>query len=675
MKNLFFKILLSSVLIIYFVGCGGGGGSVKTSILSKPIATGDGNGNIVISGTLSLDSMMSNLKGVSSVVLTGLNFTLPTVTNKSCKVVSDNLPNSIDITSDNLIDFTATISGECYILNEVRLNGVKTIKYNNGVSQSDDFVYTVKYDNSSLLNAYNSTTIKVNTPSNITTQETSNIAYQILNNTMQLQDSNIKEVDIQTLDSSKILLVDDKGNEVNDLVYTSSYRQFAIKGKDSGQGYIKITVVATVDNETIKKSQVISFNINSKNYSNKYNINLSLPDLFSVNKKESITINIVKQDDNLTYIEDADVNSVTVTFEKKLISFVNNSDIFRYSYSKNARKNIDIYTKTVAGVETIHVEANVFDGEKNVNIQSDYPITIIGGSPNSISIVYKDTSYESPFFYDTYIIHAVDKYGNPAKEGSTIYLGAVNGLTKDANGNELYVKNGGKISRGLRGALFNLTDPSYDFSNVMYHDSVIVLSQENKTNPLYLGGWIVDNVKNNSTLEFSKPYTGKDTDGLTFVVGNEKRYDICEKQVKLIDFDSDDNTYTLNTGGMKEIRLRYPSYMVGKDVYLYVNSYDENRTGVSIRKKLWGNGIDSTVDATACTAGNNCNIDISFTVKNSDAPLKNENFSLGNFTISSKCANPTLTKSNTKCDGIITINTNYADGCSIKWNGTLLFEH
>ena len=674
MRNLLLNIFLSGMVIINFLGCGGGESSVKTSILSKPIATGDSSGNIVVSGTLSLDSMMSNLQGINSVVLTGLNFTLPA--GSGCKVISDNLPTNLDVTSDNLIDFKITISGECYALDEVKLNGIKTTKYNNGVSQNDNFIYDVKYDNTALLSIYNSANIKVNNPSNITTQETNTLTYQILKNTAQLQDIDVREVDIQTLDSSKIVLIDDKGNEVNNLTYTSlPYKQFIIKGKDSGQGNVKITVIADIDNETIKKSQIISFNINSINYANKYNVNLSLNDSFSIDQKESIGISIVKQDDNLTYIDDTNINNVTVTFEKKLISFASNSDIFTYSYSKNARNNIDVYTKTIAGVDTIHIDANIFDGEKNVDIQSDYPITIIGGSPSSISIVYKDTSFESPFFYDTYVVHAVDKYGNPAKEGSTIYLGAVNALDKDVNGDELYVENGGKISRGLDSALFSLTDASFDFSNVAYHDSVVVLSQENKMNPLYLGGWIVDDIENNSTLKFSKPYNGEDTDGLTFVVGNEKRYDICEKQVKLIDFDSDDNTYTLNTGGMKEIRLRYPSYMVGKDVYLYVNSYDENRTGVSIRKKLWGNGIDSKVDATACTVGSNCNIDILFTLKSSNAPLENEDFSLDNFTISNGCTNATLVKSNTKCDGAITINVNYADGCSIKWNGNLMFEH
>ena len=670
---------LTLILFLVFVsGCGGGGSSVDTSVLAKPVASSDTSGNIVVSGTLNLDSKLSNIKTISSVKLSGLDLSLPNDSN--CTITSLDIPNNVDVTTATPVNFSATLSGECYENNNLHLSAVETIAFTNGVSTHKNYNYNINYDNEKIHNDYNKLSIKTNQLSNIMSNKNYNFTYQLYNISKgtQISDINTKEVKIETTDSSKIVLVDDKNNEVNSITYTAKpYNKVSFKALKAGNAGIKISAVVKIDNEYVRKVTLVRLSIGETVSNANYIISLDSNNIFSIASNGSIGVSIVRKDDNSTLINNANIHSVTVKFQNRLISFDKTSDIFTYSYAKLAQKNINFYTKTTAGVENIRVDANIFDGEKNVSIQQNLPITIIGGAPHSISLVYKDTSYNNPFFYDTYVIQAVDRYGNPAKEGSQIYLGAINGLVKDSNGNELYVNNGGTIwNDDSNQAELNLTDSRFNFDNVTYQDSVVILSSSSKMNPLYLGGWIVDNVIDNKTLQFNKTYNGIATKNLSFLVGNEKRYDICEKQAKLIDFDSSDNSYTLGKGGKKEVKLRYPSYMVGKDIYLYVNSYDKNRVGTSIRKKLHGTGITASVDTSACTNGKACDIPITFTVKGSNNVLKNENFTLGNFIISSGCNSPTLKISNTQCNGQVIIHVaNYSSKCNVNWDKSLNYEH
>ncbi len=682
MKKIIANIFVSILLLQFFFGCGGGGSSVDTSVLARPVASSDTSGNIVVSGTLHLDSKLSNANAIKSVKLSGLTLSLSNDSN--CTVISSDIPNNIDITAAVPVDFTATLSGECYENNDLYLSAIETITFINMVSIHKNYTYDINYDNTKIRNDYNKISIKTNQLSNLMSNKTYNFTYQLYNisTNSQLSDDSVQKVKIETSDSSKFILIDDTNNEVNDISYTAKpYNNISFKTLNAGTANIKVSAVVKIDNEYIKKDILVPLSIGASLNSSNYNISVDVNNIFSISSEGSIRVSIVRKDDNTTLIDNKNVNSVTVKFQNKLISLDKTSDIFTYSYSKLAQKNINFYTKTTAGVENIRINANVFDGEKNVSIQQNIPVTIIGGAPHAISLVYKDTAYVNPFFYDTYVIQAVDRYGNPAKEGSQIYLGAINGLVKDSHGNELYVPNGGTIwNDDSNQAELNLTNTKFDFSNVAYQDSVIILSSSDKMDPLYLGGWIVDSVPDNKTLKFNKTYNGTTTNNLSFLVGDEKRYDICEKQAKLIDFDSSDNTYILDKGGKKEVKLRYPSYMVGKDVYLYVNSYDEKRVGTSIRKKLKGMGITASVDTSACSNGKDCDIPITFTVKGSNSVLKNENFTLSNFTISSGCSNPTpptLKISNTGCNGqiIVHIVKYNSSNCKVDWDKSLNYEH
>jgi len=678
MRKIVVNVFIFILFLVVVSGCGGES-SVDSSVLARPVASSDVSGNIKVSGILSLDSKLSNFKSISSVLLSGLTFSLPNDSN--CSIVSSSVPSNVDITDATPVDFSVVLSGECYENSNLHLSAVETTTFTNKVSTHKNYSYDVHYDNSKIYDDYNKISIKTDQLSSVMSNKTYNFTYQLYNASKesQISNDNVQEVKIETTDSSKIVLIDDKNNEVNDITYTAKpYGKVSFKTLNAGVASIKVSAIIKINNEYIKKHVLIPLSIGASLSNTNYAIALDINHILSISSEDLLGISIVRKDNNSTLIKTAKVNSVTVKFQNKLISFDKTSGIFTYSYSKMGQKNINFYTRTIAGVENIIVEANVFDGDKNVSIQQELPVTIIGGAPHSISLVYKDTTFVDPFFYDTFVIQAVDRYGNPAKEGSQIYIGAVNGLIKDSHGNDLYVQNGGTIwDDDSNQAELNLTNPGFDFSNVKYQDSVIILSSSNKMDPLYLGGWIVDSVPDNKTLKFNKAYNGTTTNSLSFVIGNEKRYDICEKQAKLIDFDSSDNSYTLGKGGKKEVKLRYPSYMVGKDIYLYVNSYDTNRVGTSIRKKLRGTGITASVDTSACAEGKSCDVPVTFTVNGSNDVLKNENFTLSNFTISSGCKNPTLKISNTQCNGKVTINvTDYnSSSCTISWDKSLNYEH
>jgi hypothetical protein len=908
MKKTFVHIVILLLLQILFVACGGGGGvSVDSSTTGAPIVSGDSSGNMKLDGILKLDVESNSL--ISSVGLynLALSFSKKSQIPSGCKIISTNFPENLDITDGAVVDYQITLSSECYNIDKINLNAIKTTKFANGAIKNENYAKEINFDNSKILNAYNSLQIDITNSNSIEQGDIGEFSYQLNNSqNTQLPDADTQSIKIATTDSSRIVLID-SDNSVNEITKNKPYDQVNFKGILAGKANLAITVIATIDGITVKKLKNIELNIisqiincslkkilldpnefianegtiqtiniytldennqpvqsrqvnisypivgntifgefdknsiisdqdgkasiaftpkNSTNFagttkevnissvsngcdtisellkikfpqnknsanlvdqiilspqkikvisglaqditiytlnkdhqpisadvkiefpqedgqvfgefdtysfktddkgkyilhytaphnidsfdgdknltlsvqdinaktvdltlsfektilsSKEYTLSLLPSDAISVNNSSAIIVKIIQKDDNTTIINDQNVNNVNITSLNKLIYFDNNSSDYNYAYSSGL-KSIDIHTKPISGIDVLHVSANIFDNEKNVTISQDFPVTIISDAPNSISLVYKSSSFTTPFYYDTFVVHAVDKYGNPAREGSKIYLGAVNGIIKDSNGNELYVNKGGAIA-SINGEKteFDLPDNNFDFANVQYRDTLIVLAEEDKMSPYYLGGWIVDTVSDDSkALYFDKPYLGISESGLTFLVGNERRYDICTKEPALADFDSVDGSYTLVSGGMKDVILRYPPNLIGKDIYLYANSYDNKRVGVAIRKKLWGveNEISASVNTDNCVKNSNCDVYVSFHLNSANAPLEDENITLDNFTISSLCGNPQLKKSNTLCDGQIIINTDYnatEDGeCSVAWNNSLNYAH
>jgi hypothetical protein len=583
--------------------------------------------------------------------------------------------------------FTITTNNECANINTLILQTLEAANYVDTTNKTIQSTITFEKD--------------INISKTVTSDEDVGVSSLVVSpSSFKVVDGLQKEITVITLDqnsnpvpSSKVKIsvpVDANGDVFG------SFDSYELTTGDNGQATVTYTAPDDIDsfegNESvafsvvdtsISKSVTLIFSQDvtdeNETVAVDYEITMSVPNSIEVDNSGNIIVNIVESKNSENEILDNNVHEVNVT------SLVNGFISFKgdgseaYEYNSTASKSITVYSAKTSGIDILRVSAYIFDGEKNVTITKDFPLTISSGPISSMSIVYSKTTYDGVFFNDEYTVHAVDKFGNPANAGSKIYMGVVNGLRVDKDDDELFVEKNGTIDYDSSNDIteFNLTNTDSDFSNVEEGDNVVILAEANRLDSKYLGGWVIGTKVDDKTLNFESKYFGDTTEKLTFVVGNENRYDGCEKTVKVADFDSADKTYTTDDNGNAKLTLRYDPYLIGKDVYIYANSYSDKRVGTALRKKLWGTGIPVPASLT-CTAPDSgsktCTFD--FVLTPSDSPKVLQDVRIGGFKLSGECTVKS-TDLLTECDGVvsITVDTPAKKSCTVQWNGSIQYEH
>ena len=410
-----------------------------------------------------------------------------------------------------------------------------------------------------------------------------------------------------------------------------------------------------------------------------YEFDVVQPSKFTIENEGSLIINIVESADNEKYIDKNYVYDVNVSVKNGLLFFNEDKNLTKYEYNLSASKYVPVYTGKYSGIETLTLSAKIFNGEKNVTITSEVPIVVESGPITSISINYVSSSYDTDtgLYEDTYSIHAVDKYSNPAKPGSKIVVGAIVGAK--------ITSTTGKIDYDKTLSQTQFLDTSgITFNSVDVKDSVAIFSTSTRTDGSYLGGWIVDNKSSdNKTLYFSNDYNGTVTNNLVYVIGNEKRNDNCTGGVAVADFDHKDGTYEIGDDGTTLLKLRYDRYLVGKTIALYANSYQDKRIGISMKRILWGTGVTS--DAKSCDnskGSSKMTCYLQFTLKlNVGNNFTMQNTNIGGYTIECKdgnyVINTTGTTYKTDCNGHVELNITVDAGatCRANWNNAVVYEY
>ena len=447
------------------------------------------------------------------------------------------------------------------------------------------------------------------------------------------------------------------------------YDSIAINGQ-----FVNQAPKSTIESESLSIDNVIQMDTS-------YTLNAILgSSTFNIEDTADINVEIYKKDNNLSFISDDNVLSVTLTSDSPEIAkiSVDGSDTSSYNYSHKAQKNIKLQSYSKSGIATIKATALIFDGKKNVTITKDFTFTVASGPISSISLVYSDTVYGSGLFSNNYTVHAVDKYGNPANKGEQIYAGVVNGLrVSSGDGVTPLYGQTGTIHSGTP-AKFSVDNSALQFGNVQANrDRVVVLANENNHDAKYLGGWLIQSIDSLINLTLDDPYSDTNTANLTFAIGSEDRVDTCGDSLALADLDSKDGSYTIGDNGTTQLTLKYDPYLTGKDIFMYVNSYTTNgRVGTSLKEKLGGTGTTAT-DKTCATVGD-CSTTLAFTIndtggealKNVAVPIKYEGSCQF---IPGKTVNVAVLG----CAGTIYTevnSTDAADPCVISWGGTISYD-
>jgi len=673
--------------LIGLASCGGGGGAIDSEI-SESIVTTNSDGDIVVNGKILIDSSSSDL----TISLSNIVFRSD---NESCILgYSPNTESVLDVTNGAEIDYEVIIDGFCKDINSLIFEADKTIKYTYTIDDTqkekirvEKYTDEVNFKNIAFDKNFN---IEIN-PQIAEVGQVTSFSIRVTDSLgNEISNDNVISVVVRSSNSDKLSLVDEQNITTSEIVYTNlSFKEINVQAKSSGNVKLLVQAVLKSGNNNYKVKKEFDIEIGGgEDFSNKkFKIDLISGKSFIVDSISKFTIEI-KDSESDEFIDDSYITNVTVSTSHGLIKFSSdnigdlNDNYSEDSFEYKSDKSKVIYAKTgkISGLETLKVNVILdINDSYEENISQEFTLAVVSGSPNTISLIYVDSSYENGLYSDRYRVQAIDKYGNPARAGSKIYVGAVSGLIQDDEDKDIYVT-GSSTSKGIikkitNGIEFSVSRSNY-FENVSNYDTLVVLADENKLDSSYLGGWIVKDKIDNSRLLLEGDFNITETSELLFLVGNEKRYDPCEQQPKSVDFDSEDNTYELQEDGTTYFILKYPPFMVGKDVYLYANSYDEKRVGVSMRKKLYGTGVSA--NSVTCADGGKCD-KITFSLNDSSYHLTLQELeALSNFSYSGDCDTSKLvTTVNTGCSGVVDLNV-YADdngSCTVYWDNSLPYEH
>jgi hypothetical protein len=510
------------------------------------------------------------------------------------------------------------------------------------------------------------------------------------------QSSQKFDISIYTLDSDNRplsetvlanFLIDDKNKTFGEL------SQYNILTNTSGKAVITFTAPLDINIEGTKyinlfidkldKKISIPVTFNPTTKATLYAVKLVQKNpSFQVDTKGNLGFKIVKQYDDSLLISDVDVNDVNISSENHLLSLDEEHTKFNAEYNLSAEKSFEIWTGIHSGIDFLDVNASVFDGEKNITINEKLKVVVVSGAISSISVNYLNTKYDTGtgLYIENYAIHAVDKYSNPATKGSKIYFGAV-------NNEKVFYENNGTIYDDNGQTKLDAND--VNFSEVKERDTLIVFPDSDRKYGEYLGGWLIDKITDNGngdyTLELNEPYTLSKIDNLDYVIGNERRYDVCYKTIALVDVDSADGTYEVDKNGIAYAKLRYDPYLIGKTVALYANAVTDKRVGTASKTVLRGEKIivsDNSTLGCETNSSKECKVSViledslGYTVKGT--PLR------GTFIIDTT---PTDADASCKievedavsaCNGVFNITLKADDKdkkCYINWTNTIYTEY
>ena len=363
------------------------------------------------------------------------------------------------------------------------------------------------------------------------------------------------------------IVTDAQGNA--DIIYTAPSSIDGLSDRN-------ISIIETVTNI----SKILTIQFQQINKEQLYDLNLSVNNSINVDGTGTLGITIHESGKPTKLIADSDVKEVNATMKfPDMLRF--DADATGVTYSGENQKAYKLWAKHLSGVAIVKISATIFNGTKNVTLTQEFPVVILAGEIFSMSIFHNKNSFDpnTGLHEDYYTIHAVDTYGNPVSAGTALHPSLIN-QPKSA-----LVVGTGSIETPNK---FKDTN----FSGVTDTDRVIVLPSIGKIDKLYLGDWTIDNVSN-TELTFKETFSGTNTSGLTYIVGNSKRIIVRNniQQVAAADISSPSGSYITDSKGNAQFVVKYDPVLKGEYFYLAANA-DSNgrRIGTSLESIFFYGG-------------------------------------------------------------------------------------
>ncbi|NPA04201.1 MAG: hypothetical protein GXO61_04990 [Epsilonproteobacteria bacterium] len=536
----------------------------------------------------------------------------------SCAIASSTFDQEIDITNKEYIDFeivfktpcrtdVITVSGEKRITNEVFINGQLYTS-----TKTENFGPVRLFNN---VNS-NSYTIKIK-PSDgersIKQNSVKTLYYKITNpQGEEISSSHIKALKIRSLDSEKLLLLLNDDTLVSEISLEppiSSFGSVVVRSL-STPGEAKISIKALIEGDNFD-DEISSF----------YSLEV-----------EPLPIRIYEARLNYpqNYVKVGEISSIEYTIYQ-------NKELVPSSQIKNLEFTIGGGVFVLGdGSETTHYTPPFFDSAGSIYFKATNPqdylritlkVTFQDGtqkitslkiavgeeSINKFNVDYVGTRYDEELglFVDTYSILSLNPSFSPTVKvdvitpkilyPKTYYDDFLKGKLDFNNPNVFYEDiyyemlhqqpSGEFIS--YSSTIFKTS--RFDLRNIIPgEDKLLILPNRNNPNKTIIGAWEIANIldRNRMLLQQTYPYGSKK--GLSFVIGNNTRYNVAQDTIAMMRLDHPLGVYELDEKGMTKVEIYYPSFMAGKDMFISVTAGEgKDRVGNVYKRTLTGTELTS----------------------------------------------------------------------------------
>ncbi len=382
------------------------------------------------------------------------------------------------------------------------------------------------------------------------------------------------------------------------------------------------------------------------------------------------------------------IDSITLEAEEK-----NSTDGKYFNFITYSGEQGPVYVipkNSIRAADNVAIKMNKLSGTTNLVFKakiklkedqtSDYklkiPLVIEKNRSSSMAIVPIGTRFENGLFIDRFVIHVVDKYGNKAKDGTSISTGVINNPKLYTNAfnetlNDITNKyilhdvikyDNASYFRNDRGS-FDKNNAAFTFpysidlleDPITNDDTLVFLANEKKYKPENLGGWDIEDIDlANNKVSLINMDKGDLIDDISFVVGNEYRYDECDQTIMNAAASSFEATEVKD--GVAYAELRYVPAMVGKSVFIYANSR-LNDKHIGISRKITLSGLGLTPNTLTCDykdTGPNCGVRFKMLLNGTDK-IPAQNVYLEQPTLAGPQVFNIATASKTDCNGWTTV--------------------
>lgn len=344
---------------------------------------------------------------------------------------------------------------------------------------------------------------------------------------------------------------------------------------------------------------------------------------------EVFTLSIKDNKGNL--VPDADVNATIISNQSDLVKFLDEdgNEVTSMSFTETNPATLRLKTNTIAGLADFDIQLQIRDangavGDKNVT----KAVTVFSGPATAITIHYRDTELdEYGIFNEKMIVRLADKWDNPVNTHPKIYVGGIAGYKTAAAsgvGNDYLIDGSktGTISQDPVGAKLTVAS-GIDLSDIdEYNDVLMTYGDDYKFHAS--GKWDIDSVVGTDIFLKDAFNSSIDVDGIAFAIGRNYRNDLCTNDKYVVNVDSADGTYVVNSDGVAVVDISYEPRAVGQQIMISVNLIgmvnelgEEIRLGEIEEVTLRGHGLDNPGSYTVAA---NASGTVDFSIKLTDVP-------------------------------------------------------